>query len=331
MKIKKEYVILLAIIGILSLYLFKHDSDQTHYQIPPLKNIPTMEISKLEIVKTGNAIELNRKSGKWQIGSQAYPADFEKIQDILNIVEELKLDTLVSEAKIYNRYDLTENKRITVKAYKEDKILREIEIGKAAASVRHTYVKLAGDPNVYHARNNFRTKVDVTEDDLRDKTVLTFDKETVNEIIIARDGQEFAFKNQPTPVDLNVAQDSKTTAAEKAAPADIWMRSDQKMAEGAKLVSLMSSLSKLKCDSFINDKQKDDFKDAIHSVTLKGVEEVKLSIFKQRDGDTEKFPAISSANDYPFLLPKMKVEQIMKKPDEFLVPPKDTTDKKTTE
>ena len=73
---------------------------------------------------------------------------------MLNVFESLALTALVSESKDYNRYDLNAEKRITVKAWQQETLKRNFDIGKAAPSFRHTFVKIGDESRVFHASAN---------------------------------------------------------------------------------------------------------------------------------------------------------------------------------
>jgi hypothetical protein len=104
----------------------------------------------------------------------------------------------------------------------------------------------------------------------------------------------------------------------------VWETADGKKADNTKLDRLLTTLSNLKCETFINDMKKQGFMDPIHTVQLKGVEEHTLSIFAKTQKDAKNYPAVSSGNDYPFLLPERQVDNLTKDPDEFLKKPKKT-------
>ena len=162
MKIKKEYLILLLVIVALSAYLFMRKEDRSLYELPVLPEVSKKEISKIEILKGNTGMVLNKKDEKWYIAPQNYPADGNLVDGMLAELETLTVTTLVSESGDYQRYDLGDDKKITVKAWDGEKLLRNFEVGKAASSFRHTFVKLAEDNRVYHARNNFRNTFDKT-------------------------------------------------------------------------------------------------------------------------------------------------------------------------
>jgi hypothetical protein len=116
------------------------------------------------------------------------------------VFETLTLTALVSESEDYIRYDLHAGKKITVKAWQEDSLMRNFDIGKAASSFRHTFVKLNDDSRVFHARDNFRGKFELSEDNLRDKSVLSFKITDIQEIQIDKDQTSLKLARTQIPV-----------------------------------------------------------------------------------------------------------------------------------
>ena len=79
-------------------------------------------------------------------------------------------------------------------------------------------------------------------------------------------------------------------------------------------------LRDFECDEFINEKKKEDFKSPSYKVILSGAEDYSISFFNEKDG---KFEAVSSQNDYPFLVSEWRAKRIMKDFDEVLGKKKD--------
>jgi hypothetical protein len=320
MKIKKEYVVLIIVIISLSLYLTLRNKDRTHYLLPDIPDIAKKEISKIEIKKADTSIVLNKKDATWHIAPKGYPADTGKVNSMLDVIGELVLTTLVSEAKSYDSYDLTDDKKTTVKAWADDILKLEFEMGRAAPSWNHTFVKLAGDTRVYHARGNFKDKFDQTLEKLRDMAVLSFEQNEIEEIRIIKGKQSVILVQKQTPVKINADQESDDAEAPKT-PTKVettWESSDGKKGDESTLNSLFSTLSNLSCDKYIDDKEKESFTDPIYAIQLKGTYEYALSIFEKTEKDAKNYPAVSSENDYPFLLNDSQVDRIMKDPDEML-------------
>lgn len=318
MKLKKEYIILAVIIVALTLYLVLHQTDRTHYQLPVFPEVAKKNITRLEISTSGQTLVLKKKDATWYIDPENYAADSEKVKPMLNVVESLNVTALVSESKNYFRYDLGDDKKIIVKAWSGDTLSREFEIGKSATTSRHTFVKLEGNPNVYHAQGNFRNTFDQTVDKLRDKTVLAFEENDIREIHILKDKKTTVIGQLERPVEDPGKKDpdAKSPAIIKTEP--LWQTTDGKNVAEPIVRRLFSTLSGMKCETFINDRKKEDFKDPGFGVTLKGSEEYFVFIFKHTDKEAKNHPAISSENDYPFLLSASQVENIEKMIQEIL-------------
>lgn len=315
---KKEYLILGAVIIGLSLYLFARQTDRALYELPQLPEVSGSKISKIEISGPEGATMLNRADEDWRIGAQKYPAAKNKVQQMIDTIEDLTLTALISESKDYTRYDLSDEKKVSVKAWTGDSLAREFEVGKAASSFQHTFVKLAGDPKVYHARDNFRNKFDQSVNDLRDKSVLSFSANDIQAVSLVKGSESLMFGRKEAPLDKK--SDSET--ADKNQPAKktemVWQTADGRTADQTKLDRLLSSLAQLSCEEYIDDRKKEDFSDPIFTIQAKGTQEYSLSIFAKLKEDSDNYPAISSQNEYVFLLEGWKADNLMPKLDEIL-------------
>jgi hypothetical protein len=331
MKIKKEYIILALFIVGLSVYLFMRKGDRNLYELPVLQEVAKNEISKIEISKGTTSIVLSKKDEKWHIAPRDYPADGNLIDGMLNEFENLTVTTLVSESGDYQRYDLGDDKKITVKAWGGEKLLRDFEVGKPAPSFRHTFVKLAGDDRVFHARNNFRNTVDKSVDDLRDKSVLSFQTADITEIQVAKGTTSLALSRKEVTEEDTQTQTDSSAAAAPPPPKMVWQSADDKKGDEQNINRLLSTISNLRCEKFIDDRKKEDFTESVFSIDLKGIQSHRLSIFAKLKEDDESYPAVSSGSDYPFLLSKHTADRIMKNPEDLLEKPKADEEKSEVE
>ena len=323
MKLKKEYPILIAVVIALILYLVLRNTNRIQYQLPDVPQVDGKQITKLEITRSGKPILLNKKDNNWFVGLDNYPADSNKVKSMMEIVEKLILTTLVSESKNYFRYELSGDKKIALKAWAGNRLEREFEIGKAATTYRHTHVKLSADPNVYQAQGEFRRRFELSIDDLRDLSVLSFDQNDITEVQIT-DGETLIVVMQK---DLKVSADEKTdpntkpdqkTKAEK-----VWETPDGRKADVPKLKDLLSTLSRLKCEKFIPKKKKTEFKDPIYDILIKGTKNYSLSLFVKEGEEDKIHPAVSSGNDYPFYLTDRQVDDLKSNIKKMLEPEKE--------
>ncbi|MFC1811738.1 DUF4340 domain-containing protein [Thermodesulfobacteriota bacterium] len=326
MTFKKEYVILVVLIAALSLYLILRNPDKTHYRLPDLPDVPKADISKIEISKTGSSIILEKIGKQWQVLPQKYPADMDRVKEMLQAIDTLTLTALVSESKNYDRYGLGDDEKIIVKAWRKETLLRKFDVGKAASSFRHTFVKIDKDHRVYHARQNFRQKFDQTVDNLRNKTVFSFKPEDIHEIRIVRDRQSMRLTRMQVPVKIAAEQKNEPQIPAPSKTETYWQGPGGEQVDESKLRDMLAALSNLKCDKYIYDKKKTDLTNPVHTLLLKGAQDYTLSIFSKADKDDTHYPAVSSENKYAFYLSDWKAKKIMLPPDEILKKP-ETTDK----
>jgi hypothetical protein len=311
MKFRKEYIILVLVIAALAIYLALRREDRAHYTLPALPALAAGDISRVQITRDAQTIELTREGDRWVIGPSGYAADPKQMPEMLASIAGITLTALVSESGNYARYELDEDHRIRINAWQGDQLRRHIDIGKVAPSFRHTFVKIHGDDRVYHAQDAFRHRFTLSADELRDKTVLAFNRRDIREVELLQGQSRMVLK---------AASDPSGGAAEKtAAESGIrWEAADGRPADPAAVDALLTQLSHLTCEKFLADRNPAEFKDPVFTVILRGPAEHRLSIFAPAGSESQDHPAVSSAAPQAFLLPELQVQQIVKPPEAFL-------------
>jgi hypothetical protein len=321
MKLKKEYILLSIVIIMLSVYLIMRTSDRTQYELPEVPTVAAGEISKLQITRDKVDVSITKQDEKWYIGPDRWPADENKIKDMLKAIESLTLTALVSESRNYSLYDLDSEKKINVKAWSGESLKRDVDLGKTASSFRHTFVKTAGDDRVYHARGNLREDFEVTKDHLRDKIVLSIDTAEIQQIKVTRDQQTLTLSKTQIPVKIEGDQSEKKAETSPKPAQPVWQAADGRQVEEAVIKQILDGVASLRCEKFINDRQKSDFSSPSLRLQLKGAQEYSLSIFPKANEKDTDYPAVSSGSDYPFLLSQAQVDRLMKNPIKEEKPP----------
>ncbi|MCD6561239.1 MAG: DUF4340 domain-containing protein [Deltaproteobacteria bacterium] len=318
MKFKKENILLVAAVLALSLYLLVNKTDRSFYDLPKFKAIPEKEVSKIRISKKNSIILLKKKDDTWSISPKEYRADSGMVKEMLNIIDNLTMTALVSESKDYIRYNLNDDNKIVVKVWSGDTLKREFEVGKTVSTYKHTFVRLAGDDRIYHARGNFRGIFDKTVEELRDKKVLAFEKADIREIHIKKGEKSIVFIRKKGLEDTAAGKNKEDKNPEQTETKITWQTAGGKRGDKSHLDSLLAGLSGLHCDKFINNRNKEDFTEPVYTVLLKGVKEHTLSIFAKKDENSKDYPAISSGTAYPFILSEWQALRIMKDPSELI-------------
>ena len=318
MKLKKEWFILVAVIIGLSIYLFVRKQDRALYDLPKLPPVAGSEITRIEITGPRASYVLNRDDKDWSIGDQKYAAAKSKVQQMIDTIEGLTLTELISTSGDKVRYDLTTDKKIQVKAWTGDTLVREFDIGKTAPSLRHTFVRMADNPNVYNARDNFRSKFDQEPADLRDKQVLSFAVSEIQQLQVTRESESMLLERRESALEQSADQPADEAATAPVKAEMIWQTPQGVKANQARLDSLLTTLSQLSCDSYVADRSKKDFSSPIYHIRVKGAQDYELAIFDKQGENTDKLPAISSQNPDPFYLPEWQVKNLTPEFSELL-------------
>ena len=315
MKLKKEYLILIGVIVALSAYLSMRSKDQTHFELPALNQVENSAINRIVLTTSGNSIELNKKDDKWYLGPQAYLANSIKVNNMVKAAADLTVTALVSESKSYQRYDLDETKKTNLQAMNGKETLRNVDIGRVAPTQQHTFVKLDGDDNVYHARGNINRTFNHTLADLRDQTVLSFEKDAVDTLSIRKGDHTLSLTKKETPPEEGKDGEAKPGAKSKTA----WLDADGQAADNAAVKSLLNSFGNLKCNGYMADDVKQNLKEATWTVSFKAGEKThSLSLYTSSAAETTDYPAATTDSEYAFLLTKTRVERYEKQIDKLL-------------
>jgi hypothetical protein len=329
MKLKKEYLILLLIIVALSAYLMMRSRNQTHYELPRPAQADSQQVDRLVITKNGESYELNKKDDQWTVGPKAYAADSVNVKNMVKAAVDLTVTDLISESGNYERYDLTDDKKIDVQAFSDGKMVRNFSVGKAAPTYQHTFVRLADDPKVYNARGQLNHTFDHTVGSLRDLTVLAFEKNAVTDLVIQKGEQILALTRKVTAPEEKSSPSDEAKAEDKKAdepqpqPQLQWQGPEGKPVDQAAVLSLLNDLSNFKCSAYMADGAAKDLEDKTPRWTLTfkaGEKSPTLSVFDKPDSEVAEFPALSSAGPYAFTVAKSKEESIEKTIDKLLSP-----------
>ena len=311
MKAKKEYLLLVLVIIALSCYLFFRNPNITHYEVPDIPDIAGKEITKIEILKEKGATVLNKKDKQWYLSPEGYPVDASMVDSMVDVIETFELETLVAEKKSDHLFDLTDDKKMTINIWAGETLRLSFEMGRPAPTWNHTFVRIADDVRVYHAKGNFKAKFDLTIDKLRDKTVLVFEQTEIQGLEISKGEESLILaKDMGTQETPDLETDIKTK--------DVWKDPTGRQADASMMDTMLSTLSNLKCQNYTDEQDKKSFTKPLYTVKLKGIQEYTLTIFEKPDSENKTYPAISSENDYPFLLSDSQAEKIMKGPDEMM-------------
>lgn len=318
MRIKKEYVVLLAVIISAGLYLYLKERDRLNYQLPEPARLEITGIAKIEIIqpRTG-AVTLEKADGRWRLADTGYPADEAQTGDMVEALAGLTLTALVSDSRDYDRYDLSQGKAILVKAWAgSGSPARELTVGKRAASGHHAFVRIGDDPRVYHAGGSLNETFNKSAEALRDRTVLSFDRNDIRRIDIFSAGETLRLEKESAPAAASgaAAAGEVMTNGEEAA----WKTAEDQPVNRSEVEEILNVLSALKCDAYLPPGAEKDLNDPDYRITLTGTKTYTLALFAPADESKSAYAGSSSENPSFFSLSDYQAGRIMKKPSELI-------------
>ncbi len=322
---KKELIILGIIIVVLFSYLIFKSSDRMHYKVPTIEKLKSETIEKISIRKADNEIILVKKNNKWFIEPKSYPTDIERVNKMVETISNFSLSDLASRSKNYTLYELDNDKGIHVTAFSKDGEIRYFEVGKAANTYSHTFVKLKDDDNIYYARESFRDLFEAKMDDLRNKSVMKVDINEVSDIEIEKDGTKmvFAKKAESAP-----AVDSKNKSKDTT-PVYDWVLPDGKKGAKSVIDGILDQITEVICQEYVAESNISTViaQTPIFTLKVKGRKDYTLTFYPKvgklpgEQDSEEKYPVVSSESPYPFYLASWKAEQIIKNPADMIEKP----------
>ena len=303
---KKEYIILTVLIVLLSAYLFFKKENADNYTLPAIEKVDAGAVTAVEIEKKNQPkIRLTRKDKTWTIAQDAFPADMNRVQTMLDTLKTFNLTALVSQKADTYRYLLDEQERIKVCYFIKDKEVFSFFVGKDVPTFNHTFVMLASDPNVYHAEGSFRRDFEHDVDGLRDKKILSISGKEVKQLSVSKDK-------------LSKTVTATTSKTEGEAQERSWKVPGGKPVDKKTVDSFLALFSFLKCDTYPLDLSKAGLEKQtpVYTVQIEAKKPVVLKLYKA--GETKKWQGTSSMNDYAFLLNDFDAKKITQAIDTFL-------------
>ncbi len=313
MRGKKELLILIVIIAGLVVYLWTDKADRVNYALPQMQELTTGKITKVKIKGPEETITLTRDADAWYVGQRPYPASKRLVDSLLQAISGLQVTSLASESQNYARYSLDQESAIRVTAFEGDTPVRSFAVGKAASTQSNTFITLEDRPEIYLSGQNLRMTFDKSSDKFRDKTVLSFPMDQVTTVTIAKDSASLELKKQ--------AQGSSKQPA--------WADADGNQVDSADVQDLLRPLHSLKCQSYIEDRDKEDFSDPELVITVRTEADHELSLFPRPDQEEDTpYQATSSDSKYPFQISGFNGQDIISAADALLgiEPPQDDPD-----
>ncbi len=164
---------------------------------PKLISVPEDQISRVEIRKvSGDTTVAERKAGKWELTApKPLAADQDAVSSMLSTLSSLSSDRVVEDKVApgaLGQFGLAKPS-LQVVVTKKDGKTQQVNIGDETPTAGGFFARVEGDPRVFTIASYTKTSLDKSENDLRDKRLLTFDSDKLTSVELAAKGQDFAF------------------------------------------------------------------------------------------------------------------------------------------
>lgn len=152
---------------------------------PKILDVTPADVSGITISKTGTPVLTLSKNeaGKWQITApKPLPADQDSVSTLLSNLSPLNSDRLLEEkAADLNAYGLAKP-AVEISLTEKNRKSEDLLLGDDTPTGSGAYAAVKGDPRVFIVASYHKTGLDKTENDLRDKRLLTFDSEKLSRV-----------------------------------------------------------------------------------------------------------------------------------------------------
>ncbi len=194
-------------------------------------------VSSIELEHPGRKVVLQRKDGDWTMVEPVQaPADRRSVENLLSAVEECEIKRTFTAVDDLAKYGL-DVPSATIRLRAGDDEIGTIEVGKKTPVGGSAYILRSGDDSVHLTDATFLDRIDQKAADLRDKTILAFDKKSVRT--------------------LEVRANRGTVKLER--DDDVWsiVAPREYGADASQVASLLSTLESLRATEFVEEEATD--------------------------------------------------------------------------
>ena len=240
----------------------------------------------------------------------------------MDVVSSLNLAELISRSGNDALYDLTEDKRIRVSLYRGDELLRRFDVGKAAGSYRHTFVRLDGAKEVYQALGSFRSDLEYKVDDWRDKVVFRVDSNEISSLKMCSLDKEWEFTKNVTKTEA--AAEAGADGPVPPTEAISWKPTVERKESVKKdaIDGILGKLNELRCDRYAPENTQAG--EIAYQITIQASTPHTLTLYTPESEEATEILARSSQSPYLFYLSKWSADDLKKsESDLFDLAPKE--------
>ena len=265
------------------------------------------EPDKIELEsKESGKIELFKTSEGYVLGEKKYKTESSTVNSIVSKIKDIKiLDTVSSSVNQNNesRYGLDEYNKITVKAFKDDKEIRTLVIGKTSATGSQTYALIDGDKSVKLLSGSLAAIFSSTAEQIRNKQIYSYPSTQLEQITSTSEEGTFHLAKM-------ASSDDKGNNVWTLLNSDGQTNTETSL-DSEKVTQWVSSISSLRVSEWAEDKKASDFPKSPNKITINANgETIEIELAKTED---DKYLCKSSNEAELFYISSYSAENLMKK------------------
>lgn len=195
---KKKQLILIAVAVILVLiWLAMGLTQNKTTRLPKFDKLQALD--RIETGRNGTlsyAVVLSNQ--QWWVEPIHFLADPYEVGEMLKLLTNFTVSDLVTENGIPEQYELTAENRLELAGFLNGSMVRHIYIGKKSPTLKHTYVLLPNDRNIYQAKGDFNNVFQKRPIDIAQRAIVSIDPTNIISVNIQEGANTWYIKKGET-------------------------------------------------------------------------------------------------------------------------------------
>ena len=262
---------------------------------------------EVTITTAAESYTVLKENDAWFVGDKKYPANETYVTQLVDAVKAAKVPDKVasgSSDSTLEKYQLSEDQRITVVAKKNGSVVRTLYIGKDTNAGSQTYVMIDDSKDIYLSAGNLRNDFDKKVSYLRTRIVYDVEKSDISSVAIsAANNENWSISKMGSGTDV------------------VWNCSNALVSiDEEKAQDWFNSLSAMTTSKWYDENEDLGGTLAVTAKIGVGFKTIAVEIFElppEGEDGKPKYWAKCSESPYPFELANYAVQRFLKPLSEF--------------
>jgi len=199
----------------------------------------------------GATSRVERRDGAWHMVEPVdFPADTFGADSLASTLATLGSESVLEDAGPPEEYGLGDGARVV--RFSAGGKEHELRLGKDSPVGQNTYAS-TGSGSIYTIARYKAASFDKRPDDLRDKRVLDFDRESIRRIVASWPGGRVVLEREAKPAEPEAKNAEEAKPAAPAQPGWRMVEPIAERADGDRVDQMLSDLSLLRAEGFVDD------------------------------------------------------------------------------